>query len=348
MKNFEYAQPRTESEAIQLLATANKKSVVLAGGTDLVGLLKKGVEEVDRVVNIQQVASFRSVRLDGDGNTWVGAAVTLDEVAEHDATCLFPSITQVINGISSPQLQAQGTLVGELLRRPTCWYYRNGHGLLANQGKLVVEGDNRYHAILGNRGPAKFVHASRLAPALISLHASLRIVGPSQEDEQYWQVSDLFQTPQSDEENEHCLQPGQLITHVIIPPQEGRLSASYEVRQGEGPDQPLASASVNLKMSGDRVEFADIVLGQVAPTPWLATEAAQSVIGQPINEDTAATAGREAVLGARPLSGNEYKIHLATVSVKRALLRAVGMETGGLDQPVTKAANRVATGELIS
>ena len=101
---------------------------------------------------------------------------------DHNQTDGFPSAKQVIQGISSIQLQSQGTLVGELLRRPTCWYFRDGHGLLADDGRMVVDGDNRYHAILGNRGPAKFVNASRLAPALITLGAQVRVLGPQPDD----------------------------------------------------------------------------------------------------------------------------------------------------------------------
>ena len=95
------------------------------------------------------IDSLRTIEHDGLGNLWVGAAVHLDEFADHSLSDPFPSVKQVIQGISSVQLQSQGTLVGEILRRPTCWYFRDGHGLLAERGRLVMEGDNRYHAILG-------------------------------------------------------------------------------------------------------------------------------------------------------------------------------------------------------
>jgi xanthine dehydrogenase YagS FAD-binding subunit len=240
----------------------------------------------------------------------------------------------VIQGISSIQLQSQGTLVGELLRRPTCWYFRDGHGLLADRGRMIVDGDNRYHAILGNRGPAKFVNASRLAPALITLGAQIRVMGPNPDDERLLELSSLYQTPSSDSEGENVLEPGQLVTHVVIPPPGQLLSAAYEVRHGEGPDPPLTAAAVSLDVRSGRVQQAQIVLGQVAPTPWVALHAAQSLRGQPINNETAAIAGLEAVAGAIALSQNEYKIQLAQVAVKRALLKAVGHETGGLDRPI--------------
>lgn len=332
MKNFQYAQPTTEYEAVELL-NETSNTAVLAGGTDLVGLMKQMVVSPDRVVNIAEIESLKHVDRDADGNTWIGAAVTLREFLDDDSTDQYPSPKQVMNGVSSIQLQSQGTLVGELLRRPTCWYFRNGQGLLAGGGSAVIDGDNRFHAILGNRGPAKFVNASRLAPALISLGAQVRVVGPDPEVETFVQLGQLYQTPTSDEQSETVLQPGQLVTHVVLPPHGNRLSAAYEVRHGEGPDHPLAAAAVCLDVKAGFVQQASIVLGQVAPEPWIAAKAAESLLDKPLSEQNAAIAGQEAVAGAIALSGNEYKIQLAQVAVKRAILRAAGYETGGLDGP---------------
>ena len=119
----------------------------------------------------------------------------------------------------------------------------------------------------------------------------------------------------------------------MIPKQGDRLTAAYEVRHGSGPDAPLASAAVSLDVRLGLVQQATIVLGQVAPIPWMATRAAESLRGNPVNELTAGNAGVEAVAGATALSQNEYKIQLAQVAVKRALLRAVGQDTGGFEGP---------------
>ncbi len=334
MKRFQYAQPRTEEEAVALLANPKKESAVLAGGTDLVGLMKRMVVTPDQVVNICEIRSLQDVDRDPDGNVWVGAAVHLDQFLDDGLTDSFASVKQVIQGISSIQLQSQGTLVGELLRRPNCWYFRDGHGLLAKQGSMVIEGANRYHAILGNRGTAKFVNASRLAPALITLGARVRIIGPEPDQETFIDLADLYRTPLSDAEKENVLSRGQLVTHLILPPHGNRISAAYEVRHGEGPDPPLAAAAVSLDVRLGRVHDARIVLGQVAPVPWVAAEAASHFVGKTISEESAAIAGHEAVAGAIALSENEYKIQLAQVAVKRAILKAAGYETGGLDRPI--------------
>ncbi len=334
MKRFQYAQPRTEDEAVALLADAKKDSAVLAGGTDLVGLMKRMVVTPDQVVNICEIRSLQNVDRDADGNIWVGAAVHLDEFLDAGLTDPYASAKQVIQGISSIQLQSQGTLVGELLRRPNCWYFRDGHGLLAKQGTMVIGGANRYHAILGNRGTAKFVNASRLAPALITLGARVRILGPEPDQETFIDLADLYRAPAAEGEKENVLSRGQLVTHVILPPHGNRISAAYEVRHGEGPDPPLAAAAVNLDVRLGRVQDARIVLGQVAPVPWVASEAASHFIGKTISEESAAIVGHEAVAGAIALSENEYKIQLAQVAVKRAILRAAGLETGGLEGPM--------------
>ncbi len=345
MKNFEYAQPRSEAEAVALLSDKSKRTAVLAGGTDLVGLMKRMVVSPDRVVNICEIESLQRMRLDDKNNLWIGAAVHLDQFFDDSRSDAFPSVKQVIQGISSVQLQAQGTLVGELLRRPRCWYFREGHGLLAEQGRMIVEGDNRYHAILGNRGPAKFVSASRLAPALICLEAMVRVIGPG-ESEQFIPLEELYQIPQSSGEPENALQPGQLVTHIILPPTLGKLSAAYEVRHGEGPDQPLAAAAVSLQVKLGIVQQAMIVVGQVAPVPWSSVDASHALQGQRISEETATLAGFEAVAGAMALSHNQYKIQLAQVAVKRAILRAAGLETGGLDRPLCGESSSEATNEL--
>lgn len=335
MKNFEYAQPATEAEVLALLSPQAGRTEILAGGTDLVGLLKKMIVAPDRVVNIDSIETMKRIEPEFggdplfDGGLRIGAAVHLDDFLASPLTDRYPAVKQAIQGINSQALQAQGTIGGEICRRPTCWYFRNGHGLLADRGRIVVEGDNRYHAILGNHGPAKFVNASRLAPALISLGAQVRVIGPGKNDEQLVALEELYQTPQTDGQRENALQPGQLITHVILPPDAGRLSAAYEVRASEGPDQPLAAAAATIEVFAGNVRQARIVLGQVAPTPWLSPEAAAALIGRPITLDTAEQAGIAALADATPLKDNGYKVQLSQVAVKRAILLAAGLDTGG-------------------
>jgi xanthine dehydrogenase YagS FAD-binding subunit len=327
MKAFEYASPRTEAEVLQHLSAEPGVTEVLAGGTDLVGLMKKMIVTPDRVVNILDVPSLKMIDELPDGSVSIGAAVTLDDILAHPYLDVYPAVKQAIRGINSMQLQAQGTLGGEICQRPRCWFYRNGQGLL---GAGVVEGANEFHAILGNSGPAKFVNSSRIAPALIALDAQLRVIGPDEEFEQYIPMAEFFRTPRRDEQREFVLEPNQLVTHVILPPIEGRTCATYEVRHGAGPDYPLAAAAAALRMDNfGVVQEASIVLGQVAPMPWISQDAAAVLRGRKVDGAAAEAAGAAAVARATPLSQNEYKVQLAKVAVKRAVLLAAGLETGG-------------------
>jgi xanthine dehydrogenase YagS FAD-binding subunit len=227
-------------------------------------------------------------------------------------------------------------LGGEICQRPQCWFFRNGQGLLSDDrfgepssaDGRAADGDNRFHAIFGNAGPAKYVSSSRIAPALIALQARVRIVGPKPDAEQWVALADFFRTPRHAGQGETVLQPRQLVTHIVLPPTQSG-NATYEVRHGEGPYFPLAAAAAALDLQGSVVQQARVVLGQVAPVPWICGDAADLLRGLSITRDVAAAAGEVAVASATPLSNNQYKVQLAKVAVQRAILLAAGLETGG-------------------
>ncbi len=330
MKDFEYAQPQTEAELLDVLSPSRGSVEILGGGSDLVGLMKKMVVTPDRVVNICDVQEIQGIEQDHQsGEVRIGAAVRLDQLLESPLVAPYAAVQQAVTNLGSIQAQAQSTIGGELCHRPRCWYFRNGHGLLGEDGQLAQQGDNRYHAIFGNHGPAKFVGASRLAPALIALDASVRIIGPTAEDEErLLPLADLYRVPQQEGERETVLEPGEVVTHVLLPA-PGAVSALHEVRHGEGPDAPLAAAAAAIRVAGTLVVEARIVMGQVAPVPWLSAEAAQAILGRAVNQATAEYAGRAATQAASPLSDNVYKVKLAQVCVTRAILMAAGLSTGG-------------------
>lgn len=325
MERFEYAHPSSKKEAIGLLGSTWSDAAILAGGTDLLSLMKEYVVTPKRVVNIKNVEGLNGIQSNAEG-VIIGALVTMEELLD-DKTIRseFPALTHAAEGISSPQIRAMGTVGGDLCQRPRCWYFRNGYGLLAKDesGKsLVPDGENRYHAILDNSGPAYFVNPSSLAPALIALDAKLQLLGPKGQREV--RVADFFVTPKSDHEREYVLQHNEVVANITIPTSSrGLRSATYEVRHKTALDWPLAAAAVAVKLEGGKVSAGKIVLGHVAPIPWQAHEAAKELTGKAINESVAASAGEAAVRGAKPLSQNAYKVKLAKVAVKRALLAAV-------------------------
>jgi xanthine dehydrogenase YagS FAD-binding subunit len=330
MNSFEYASPRNETEAIELLNDADLPgkggdTAVLAGGTDLVSLLQHGLVSPRRVVDLKHVSTMSGVRAVDDG-VIIGALTTLEDMADSPLLAPYASLQQIIGAVHAIQIQSRGTLGGDLCHLPNCWYFRNGYGLLGfRDGKSLVEaGDNRYHAIFGNRGPAKFVSASRFAPALLAWGARVRVIGPQPRHEEWLPLANFYVTPKLASQGVTVLKPGQLISHVWLPAAGITQSASYEVLQLRGLDWPQAAAAACVELESGFVREAHIVLGHVAPIPWMATAAGRLLAGQAINEETAEAAGQAAVEGATPLSGNDYKIPMVRAAVKRALLRAVG------------------------
>ena len=324
MERFEYAHPSTRQEAIGLLGSSWNDAAVLAGGTDLISLMKEYVVTPKRIVNIKNIADLNGIRSNTEGVS-IGALVTMDELIE-DKTIRseFPALKHAAEGITSHQIRAMGTVGGDLCQRPRCWYFRNGYGLLAkdeNGKPLVPEGENRYHAILGNSGPAYFVNPSSLAPALIALGAKLQLVGPKGQREVT--ASEFFVIPKSDNEHENVLRPNEMLANIVIPASsQGLLCATYEVRHKTALDWPLAAAAVAIKLEGGKVSEGRIVLGHVAPIPWQTKEAEKELTGKSINDSVAANVADAALRGAKPLSQNGYKVKLAKVAVRRALLAA--------------------------
>lgn len=324
MQAFEYANPTTVKDATALLGASWDDAAILAGGTDLISLMKEGIYAPKRVVNIKSIKELSGIGRSGS-NVRIGATVTFDDLLSNAVVREFPALTEAARGVASPQIRNMGTVAGDLTQRPRCWYYRQGYGLLAMQnGKsLVPNGENRYHAIFGS-DPAYFVSASSLGPALIALGAKVKVAGPSGNRE--IPVEKFFVVPQNDTQREIDLKPNEIITEILIPQDKALKSATHELRERAALDWPIAAASVALKMSGNAVSSARVVLGHVGPTPHIATEAEKMLAGKSIDAALAEQVGAAAVANAKPLSQNGYKVQLAKVAVKRALLSAAGVK----------------------
>src|SRR5215475_3768287 len=169
MQAFEYASPTTLKDALGMLSSSWGEADVLAGGTDLISLMKEYLHTPKRVVNIKGIKELGGISKSG-GGLRIGATVTFDELAENAAVrSEYPSLMQAALGVSSPQIRNMGTVGGDLCQRPRCWYFRQGFGVLGQDkdgASLIPTGDNRYHAIFP-QPPAYFVSPSSLAPALI-------------------------------------------------------------------------------------------------------------------------------------------------------------------------------------
>jgi xanthine dehydrogenase YagS FAD-binding subunit len=325
MRPFEYVSPNSRSQAISLLGTTWGSTEVLAGGTDVLALMKDDVIAPKRLINIKDIKDLRGISSTAQGLR-VGALTTLGELADEDSVKKnYPALSEALLEAASPQIRNMATIGGNLCQRPRCWYFRSGLGLLPKDqsGKeLVSAGENRYHAILANEGAAKFVSPSTVAPILIAYGAKIRLEGPKGKRE--LPLEKFFLIPKNEAEREHDLRPNEIVTEIVIPPAPELRAAHYEIRQKEAFDWPLAVAAVALKMQGANVTSARVVLGYIAPVPWPSPEAERAISGQPINKSTAQKASDAALAKATPLSHNAYKVRLAKVALTRAILKAAG------------------------
>jgi len=345
LKAFQYVNPANEREAVAALGTERNRILPMAGGMDLLGLMKDYIVSPERVVNLKNLdatitvedparRSGRTGREGGEsgvgtresGGTRIGAAAKLADLAEHaEIRKLYPALVTAAEEVGTPQIRNMGTVGGNLMQRPRCWYFRNEEFHCLKKGGsrcFAVEGENQYHAILGD-GPCYIVHPSSLAVPLIAYRARVRVLGPSGAREM--DLGGLYQLPNQNLYGETVLQPNEIITHVLLPAPGGARSASYDVRLKQSHDWPLALVSVSLVMEKDTVKSARVVMGAVAPIPWRAQGAERVLAGKTVDEAVAVEAAAAAVAGAKAMSGNAHKIQIARTAVKRAILKAAGL-----------------------
>lgn len=322
MKAFAYVNAANEKDALAALVPERGRALPLAGGQDLLSLMKDYVSQPDRVVNVKTLdATIGAV---AGGGLRIGSAVTLVQLGEHVAAQkAYPALTKAAHEVGTPQIRNVGTVGGNLCQRPRCWYFRNEEFRCLKKGGprcYAVDGENQFHAIFGD-GPCHIVHPSSLAVPLIAYGASVRVVGPSGERDV--PVEDFFVTPDRSMFAENVLAPNELLTHVTLPAPGNVKSATYEVRYKQSHDWPIAFASVVLTMNANIVQRARVVLGAVAPVPWRSREAEKALEGKTVTEAVAEGAATAALAGARPMTQNTYKVQVAKTALKRALLEAV-------------------------
>lgn len=321
MKSFAYVNPANVQEAVASLSSERGRVLPLAGGMDLVSLMKDYIATPDRVVNVK--------RLDGtitdaaDGGLRIGAAARLVDVETHARVAKeYRAVAQAAGEVGTPQIRNLGTVGGNLLQRPRCWYYRNEEFPCLKKGGATcysVNGENQFHAILGG-GPCHIVHPSSLAVPLMAFGATFHIVGPR--GERAVPADEFFELPDRNMYGESVLRSDELVTAVTLPAAAGRRSATYEVRFKQSHDWPIAFASVTLQMQGTTVSDARVVMGAVAPVPWRSQAAEDVLKGQTLDEMVAVKAAEAALDRATPMTQNAYKVQVAKTAVKRAILAA--------------------------
>ncbi len=330
MKTFASQNARTVAEAVTIAqtVTSDGRSVSFAaGGTDLLQLVKDrianrpGSGAPDVLVNLKTVAGLDQVAANGQGGLTVGGLATLAALSANAAIRdRYTVLAEAAESVATPQIRNVGTLAGNVCQRPWCWYYRNGFPCYKAGGNecFSIAGENQLHAIFGG-GPSFIVHPSDVAPALVALDASFRIVGP--DGERTLSGSDFFVLPRQDAEHENVLGDDEVLVSVALPePRTGVRSSYHKVMDRDAWTHALVSAAVVLEMDGEVCREARIVLGGVAPIPWRIPAAERLLAGQRITPELADAVGVAAVAGARPLAKNAYKVPLTRRVVERAVL----------------------------
>src|SRR5688572_14565982 len=325
LKAFAYVNATNEKEAIAALAKAERgRMLPMAGGMDLLGMMKDYFVSPERVVSIRNLDQTMT---SADGGLRLGAAVKIADLVEHaQARRLYPALVTAAEEVGTPQIRNVGTVGGNMMQRPRCWYFRNEEFNCLKKGGsrcFAVDGENQYHAIFGD-GPCHIVHPSSLAVPVIAYGGRFRVAGPAGEREVA--AIDYYEMPDRNLLGETVLAANELLTHVILPAPGQTRNATYEVRFKQSHDWPLAMASVALSMQGQNVRTARIVMGAVAPVPWRASAAEAALAGKRMSEQVAMAAADAAVATAKPMSGNAYKVQIARTAVKRAILKAAGMK----------------------
>jgi xanthine dehydrogenase YagS FAD-binding subunit len=319
LPNFQYVQAKSIKDALKHLAS--QQSVVHAGGTDLLCCLRDRVFGAEKIVSISRIKPLRGILETPDGGLRIGALTTITEVAESPLVKrLYPGLAQGASEVASPQLRNQGTLGGNLCQKPRCWYYRGEFHCLRKGGDqcYAVAGENHFHCIFG--GELCFiVHPSDTAPPLVALEASVKIEGPGVS--RTIPVETFHMPPGQDPRRETVLEPGEILTQIIIPPPLPGLRSSYrKVRSRRAWDFALAGMSTAIQVEGREVMHARVVFSGVAPLPWRSREVEETILGKTLDENTILKAADAAVKRAEPMEKNSYKVPLLKGVVKEELI----------------------------
>ena len=344
MRPFAYASPTTVDEAIALLTTREPASPsagsgqagdgatrplsgvqALAGGTDLLPLMKADVAAPSRLVNLKRVAGLPAGVEQTAQGLVLGALTPLAAIETHPLIKQrYPVLAEAAAVAATPQLRNMATLGGNLLQRPRCWYFRNPRfqcWLKGGDECPARDGENQFHAILGG-GPCYAVHPSDLAPALVALEAEVRLRGPG--GARTLPLAEFFAAPVDERRTETVVHGDELLLSVRIPPlPEGTRSTYLKAMDRKVWAFALVGVAAVLRAEGRRIADVRLTLGGVAPIPWRATAAEQALVGAEAGgaplAPLLARAAEVALAEAAPLRHNAYKLPLATALVRRAL-----------------------------
>ena len=319
---FELYQPAGVDDAVRLMDEYGSDGWVLAGGLDTFDWFKDRIKRPAAVIDLGGVDEIRGIASGADGGLDIGAMTSLTDVAEHaDVRGRYPLLAEAADLVATPQIRNQGTLGGNIVQDTRCWYYRSGWPCYRAGGNICYASTrramNREHCIMGaDRCVA--VNPSDTAPALVALDAEMVVVSTS--GERTYPAADFFIGPDIDIERMTVLEPGDLLTRVVLPaPREGARWYFEKIRDRKSWDFSLVSVASMLQVQGGVIQDARVVVNSIAPYPVRMGAVEAAIRGREPSDETGQMAGEMAVEGARALRHNDYKIALTRNLVKRSI-----------------------------
>jgi xanthine dehydrogenase YagS FAD-binding subunit len=327
MYAFVYFRPATIDAALGAGSDASTR--YLAGGTNLLDLMKGEVEHPTRVVDINRLP-LAEIGETAQGGVRVGALVRNSDLANHRLIrTRYPLLTQALLSGASPQLRNMASVGGNLLQRTRCGYFTDTAFAQCNKrrpgsGCAARDGATRMHAILGTSEQCIATHPSDMAVALVALDATVIVRG--RDGERSIAVADFHRLPGTTPERDTNLEPGELITAIELPPSRFAERSHYlKIRDRASYAFALVSVACALERSGEEVSDARIVLGGVAHKPWRAVAAERALIASRLEPAAIDAAASASVEGAQPYRDNAFKVALARRAVVRAVRTAAGI-----------------------
>jgi xanthine dehydrogenase YagS FAD-binding subunit len=327
MNRFDYIQPASVQDAVK--AATQPGSAYVAGGTNLLDLMKVGVSHPERLIDISRLPGLDRIEWLDKGGVRIGALVRNSDLAYDERFArAYPAVAEALLSGASAQLRNAATVGGNLMQRTRCAYFQDLASACNRRnpgsGCDAMGGENRLHAVLGWSEHCIATHPSDFCVPLVALDAVVEVEGPHGSRE--IALDALHQLPGSTPEVETALMPGELITALRLPADAAdfsRNSRYMKLRERTSFAFAIVSAAAALDMDGDVIRSARIALGGVAAKPWRAREAETLLAGSAPTAETFEKAAEAALAEARPSGDNAFKIELARRIVVRALAFAL-------------------------
>lgn len=327
MRPFSYYKVASVDQAVSLLSKHQQKAAILAGGSDLLGLMKDRIEGEklkmpSYLIDIKGIKDLNAIKEEQTALK-IGAATTLSDIVSSELIAKkYPVLHQAASQVAVPQIRNVGTLGGNLCQRPRCWYFRGRlFGDCVRKGGnncYAASGENRYHAIFGG-GACCMVHPSDLAPALIALNAQIEIA--SAKGRRTVPIEKFYVGPDKNVLAETVLTSQEMVVGVDIPNSSATgMGVFLKLRERQAFDFAIASVAVSVSLKNNAIEQVRIAFGGVAPFPIRALKAETALKGKR-TKDAIPAACNACVEGAQPLSQNGYKVAAVKGLLEEALVQ---------------------------